>query len=279
MRTHHTPVFLKEAVYALDIKKNEQYIDATYGEGGHAREIVRNGGLLLAIDADIEQVNKDANTFKIVHGNFADIQEIAKQEGCLSVSGILFDFGLSMRQVREGGKGFSFENLNDSLDMRLSDKGMSASDYLNNADHETLQHDLMKYSEDIHSKEIANKIIQQRSVKAIETVQDLLHIVDTVVQRNMMTRRKTYARIFQALRIVINNEIENIKKALNGALNITKTDGKIVVITFHSIEDRVVKSFARSKSEYLIESIVDVGRNRQLAQFERSAVLRVLTII
>ena len=277
MRNKHTPVFLNEAVDALEIQKNEKYIDATYGEGGHSQEIIARGGRLLAIDADENQVKKSINSINVVQGNFADIQQIAESQSFTPVSGVLFDFGLSMGQIREGGKGFSFERRDDPLDMRLKETGMTVAEYLQSTDPETLTYELMKYSEDIYSPKIARKIIQMRSSEPIEKVQDLITIIDSVIKADMNTQKKSYARIFQALRIIVNDEMNNIKKGLQGALNITKKNGKIVIITFHSLEDRIVKSFARN-CELVQESVIHVEKNRRLASFERSAVLRVLTI-
>lgn len=275
MKKQHTSVFFEEAVSELNIQPGEKYIDATYGEGGHARKIFELGGLLLAIDADSAQVKKSDDNILVVHGNFSEIESIAQNHGFTFVSGILFDFGLSMGQIREGGKGLSFEKPLEILDMRLGD-GISVAEYLATVDHQSLTHALMKYSEDINSPQIANKIIQSRSRKKVQTVQDLKEIIDSVVHADMTTQKKSYARIFQALRIIVNDELENIKKALQGAVNIVKPGGVIVVITFHSLEDRIVKSFARNNKNALTEKIVDVGKMRTLASFERSATLRVL---
>ncbi len=278
MKNKHTPVFLTEAIDALEIQKDERYIDATYGEGGHSQEIINRGGRLLAIDADASQVKKSIDSIQVVHGNFADIEQIAKSESFTPVSGVLFDFGLSMGQIREGGKGFSFEMREDPLDMRLKETGMTVSEYLHNTDPETLKYELMKYSEDIYSPKIAQKITQMRSSQPIEKVQDLISIIDSVIKADMTTQKKSYARIFQALRIIVNDELNNIKKGLQGALNITRKNGKIVIITFHSLEDRIVKSFARN-GDLVEESVIHVEKKRRLAPFERSAVLRVLNVL
>lgn len=278
MITQHTPVFLDEAIKALAVKSGEKYIDATYGEGGHSAEIVRLGGNVLALDADASQVENGNDAIHVVHGNYRDIQEIAEKEGFTQVSGILFDFGLSMRQIRESSKGFSFEKREDPLDMRLGNTGMTVAEYLQTADPELLQHELMKYSEDVCSPAIAQKIVQTRSEKPVAKVQDLLTIIDSVVKTDMTTQRKSYARIFQALRIIINDELNTIKKGLHGAVNLTRTGGKIVVITFHSLEDRIVKAFARNSTK-VTETIIRVEKVRKLASFERSAELRVLTVL
>jgi len=278
MKNQHTPVFLTEAIDALEIQKDERYIDATYGEGGHSQEIINRGGRLLAIDADARQVKKSIDSIHVVLGNFADIEQIAESESFVPVSGVLFDFGLSMGQIREGGKGFSFEMREDPLDMRLKETGMTVSEYLQNTDPETLKYELMKYSEDIYSPKIAQKITQMRSSQQVEKVQDLISIIDSVIKADMTTQKKSYARIFQALRIIVNDELNNIKKGLQGALNITRKNGKIVIITFHSLEDRIVKSFARN-CDLVEESVIHVEKNRRLAPFERSAVLRVLNVL
>jgi len=276
MKNAHTPVFLTEAIDALDVQMGKKYIDATYGEGGHSKEIVKRGGQLLSIDADAAQVDKSINSLKVIHGNFADIEQIAQSQSFVPVAGILFDFGLSMGQIRNGRKGFSFEQREDPLDMRLNESGMTVAEYLQKTDGETLKYELMKYSEDIYSPKIAQKIVQNRSDHPLKTVSDLVTVIDSVVKADPTTKKKSYARIFQALRIIVNDEMENLKKGLQGALNITQQNGKIVIITFHSLEDRLVKSFARS-CDQVSEIVVNVEKMRRLASFERSAVLRVLT--
>jgi len=232
----------------------------------------------LAIDADARQVKKSIDSIHVVHGNFADIEQIAESQSFPPVSGVLFDFGLSMGQMREEGKGFSFEKRDDPLDMRLKESGMTVSEYLQHTDPEMLKYELMKYSEDIYSPKIAQKITKMRSSQPIEKVQDLISIIDSVIKADMTTQKKSYARVFQALRIIVNDEMNNIKKGLQGALNITRKNGKIVIITFHSLEDRIVKSFARS-SDLIEESVIHVEKNRRLSPFERSAVLRVLNVL
>lgn len=273
----HTPVFYKEAIDELAVKKGEMYIDATYGEGGHALEILRRGGKLLCIDLDLKQfVNKRLELITI-NDNFANIELVAKQNNFYPVSGVLFDFGLSMGQIRNSGKGFSYEAKDDLLDMRIGDMGTSAAELLNTQDFETLEHDLMKYSEDVVSPLVAKKIVEFRSKTDIKYVKDLIAIIDSVEQIEIKNRKKCYSRIFQALRIMVNNEMENILKALIGALAITKTGGKIVTISFHSLEDRIVKNFIKRNKAFVSDELKNIGKQRDLKSFERSAKLRVIT--
>jgi len=274
----HTPVLLKQVITALNIKNGGLYIDATAGQGGHLREIASLGGKVLGIDRDIQQIEKlrkefkDQSNIKLVQGNFAEIEQIAKTNVFFDIDGILFDLGLSMRQIENPGKGFSYKNKQDSLDMRLNEAiEMSAADLVNSLDEEKLYDKLARYSEDINSRVIAKTIIQERKKNEIKTVGDLLIIIDTVV---VDQKEKSYARIFQALRIMVNDEIGNLKKGLEGALRIIKDNGKVVVLTFHSVEDRIVKQFIRENNLKIIKT--DIKKSEKMP-FERSAILRVFS--
>jgi len=274
----HTPVLLKQVINALDIKSGGLYIDATVGQGGHLREIANLGGTVLGIDRDINQIEKLRKEFKdqpkirLVHGNFAEIEQIGKTNGFCPADGILFDLGLSMRQIENSGKGFSYKNKQDPLDMRLNEVSeMSAADLINSLEEEKLYDKLAKYSEDINSKAIVKTIIQERKKNEIKTVGDLVRIIDTVV---VDQKEKSYARIFQALRIMVNDEINNLKMGLGGALRIIKDGGKVVVLTFHSVEDRIVKKFIRKNNLEIIKT--DIRKSEKMP-FERSAILRVFS--
>lgn len=269
----HTSVFLEEAVEALDIQKGKKYIDATFGEGGHARLIQSKGGIVLGIDADKIQATKEEE-LTVVHGNFGDIKVIAEKHDFVPASGILFDFGLSMVQLKTGGKGLSYKNDEESLDMRLGEEGQPAYDYLNTATYEDLAELITKYSEDLSSERIARRIVVYRSKKPIGTVGDLKTIINEATRLSGTSLEKTYARIFQAVRIIVNDEMTQIQRGLEGAYEILDQRGKIVIISFHSVEDRIVKAFVRSKG--LKQQRISVRKNRKLQTFERSATLRVI---
>jgi 16S rRNA (cytosine1402-N4)-methyltransferase len=276
----HTSVFLDEAIASLNITKNGTYIDATYGKGGHARGIAAQGGKVLAIEWDPTQIPLEKQKgIEIARGNYADMEFIAGEYGFIPADGILFDFGLSMNQLEEGNRGLSYRKLDEPLDMRISKEGKTAMEILNEHSEEELADLFMKFSEEIKSKDIAKQVVIARRKKEIKTVEDLRTIIDKALKNVSKSRElaeKVYARIFQALRIIVNEEFNNINKALEGALHIVKPGGRIVIITFHSLEDRIVKLFARQHAHEVIEEKVDVEKIRKLRSFERSAILRII---
>lgn len=276
----HTSVFLEEAIASLNIQKKGKYIDATYGKGGHSRAIVEAGGQVLAIEWDPSQIPQTKQKgIEIAKGNFADIQFIAQEYNFSPVDGILFDFGLSMNQLEDGKKGLSFRKLEDPLDMRISNEGTTAAEILNTYSEQELIDSLMKFSEEIKTKDIVKQIIIARRRNKFETVEDLVSAIDKALKdlsNNKEFAQKVYARIFQALRIMVNEEFNNINKGLEDGLRILKPGGRIVTITFHSLEDRIVKLFARQHKAEVIEEKIDVEKSRKLRSFERSATLRIL---
>jgi 16S rRNA (cytosine1402-N4)-methyltransferase len=278
----YTPVLLQEAIVALQIEPTGRYIDATLGEGGHFQEMLKHGCEALGMDWDAKQVEKMRSRLnvakaKVVQGNYAEIESIAAKESFVPVDGVLFDLGLSMEQLNAGKKGFSYKNLAEPLDMRISDAlDGTAADLLNTLNVESLFEVFAKYSEELDSQIIAEKVIEFRKNKPFDKVGDLVFVVKEALksckQKHLHMQNKTLARIFQSLRIVVNNEFENIRKGLEGALKITKKGGNVVIITFHSLEDRVVKQFIRSKN-LKFEEIVRGDREKS---YERSATLRVI---
>jgi len=270
----HTPVLLKEAIAALEVKKGEGYIDATFGEGGHSREILKLGGRVLGIEWDERKFKVQGSRLKVfknlrlVWGNFRDIEKIAKENGFYPVDGVLFDLGLSMEQIEKSGRGFSFKKKSEPLDMRISQTlKKTAADIVNNLSAQELYEIFARNSEEINSWAIAQAIVSARRLKKIVTVGDLLAAVDE--------KEEVLRRIFQALRIEVNDEFTNLKKGLLGAVNILKKEGRVVVITFHPGEDRLVKQFVRQgQLKFLTVKpvIKKLGR-----RFERSAKLRVFS--
>ncbi len=272
----HRSVFLDEAVRALNIMQGKKYVDATYGQGGHSGLIASLGGEVIGIDQDLNQVNK-AKDFKVYNGNFSQIKAIVKKHGWGKIDGIIFDLGLSMDQIKYGGIGLSYRNDNEILDMRLSHEGLTASQILNELPEADLISQLSKYSEDIYSKKIAEEIVRKRQKRDTPwTVADLQEVVDKVTGLGKDNSKKTLARIFQALRMIVNNEISNLKVALNDAFELLEKDGVMVVITFHSVEDRVVKQIFNSLKDVSKNERINVAKKRKLLSFERSATLRVL---
>ncbi|OGK25188.1 16S rRNA (cytosine(1402)-N(4))-methyltransferase [Candidatus Roizmanbacteria bacterium RIFCSPLOWO2_01_FULL_37_12] len=274
----HTPVLLKEAVEGLSIKKDGLYIDATVGEGGHLIQIAQLGGKVLGIEIDRNQINKlTIDNSKIIQGNFKDIEKIAIENNFFPVDGILLDLGLSVKQIKNSGRGFSYRNLEEPLDMRLSTTfETTASKVVNSLSQDELYEIFAKYSEDINSLAISKVLVRARTIKPIEKVKDLINIINQVIgeTRYSTLGDKTYARIFQALRIAVNNEIENLRNALAGSLRILKKTGRVVVISFHSIEDRTVKQFISNNNLKQFNKKVIVSKRG--LEFERSAKMRII---
>ncbi len=277
----HTSVFLNETVRELHVTAGGKYIDGTFGEGGHAQAIVAAGGIVLGIEADILQHQKHTeSSIRVIHGNFKDIEHISKESDFFPVQGVLLDLGLSMEQLNKSRRGFSFRKPEEPLDMRIGESDITAAEILQKTEKSELETILAKYSEDQFAQAIAQQIVALRSHQPFSTVADLTSVVrNTLNKKNITSEQvieKTYARIFQALRIYVNDEFDSLRKALEGSLSIVSPGGRIVIITFHSLEDRIVKLFARERSETIKHIRVEVGKERKLQKFERSAQLRVL---
>jgi 16S rRNA (cytosine1402-N4)-methyltransferase len=273
----HTPVLLQPALDALNIRKGGLYIDATFGQGGYSREILKRGGRVLAIDYDGSQarwLNKSDKMILVVD-NFSRIESLAKSYGFFPADGVVADLGLSMDQLAGNGRGFSYKNDQDPLDMRINKSSeVSGCDIINSYSQEKLYEVFSKNSEEVNSRSVADAVVVSRRIKKIETVGDLKKIIDGVVGRE---DARTKARIFQALRIEVNQEFANLKLFLEGAVGILKKEGRLVVVTFHSLEDRIVKSFARNRG------FKETGKKnfgfQKRSRFERSAMLRVISKI
>ena len=273
----HTPVLLKQTSEALEVKKDGLYIDATAGEGGHLKKILEVGGRVLGIDADQEQLEnleirfKNVENLKLVCANFKDIENIAKKNGFFPVDGIVFDLGLSMRQIEKSGRGFSYNKPLEPLDMRLDqNQEIKASDIINSLSVQDLYEVFSKNSEELGSWAIAKAIFSARRLRRIERVGDLLRALE-----KLGVSEGAKARIFQALRMEVNKEKGNLEGGLEGGLRILKTGGKMVVLTFHSVEDRWVKRFISAHKKVLRESGL-VKADRKGDSFERSSKLRII---
>ncbi len=257
MSSYHTPVLLKESIDALEIKENGTYIDATLGGGGHSREILSKlgtKGRLLVFDKDSDAIKNapDDKRVVVVHNNFRFIHNFVHYYGFDYVDGIIADLGVSSHQFDTSDRGFSFRFESD-LDMRmntLSDK--SAIDILNNYREEDLARVLKLYGELDNSKKIANLICTAREVNHIITTADLCKALEKVMPP--VSEHKFLAKIYQALRIEVNGEMSSLEYFLKGAKRSLREGGKISVITYHSLEDRMVKNYFRSGSIDGIES-------------------------
>jgi 16S rRNA (cytosine1402-N4)-methyltransferase len=275
----HHPVLIDEVIVHLQIKKDGLYIDATLGEGGYTRKILELGGKVFAMDLDKAQISNfqsqisNNKNLTLVQGNFKDIEKIAKEQGFFPVDGVVFDLGLSMRQLSESGRGFSYKNENEILDMRLDlNEEQTAADYLNSLSEQNLYELFAKNAEELNSWSITRALIFARKIRKIETVGDLNRVIEEAIGKKDSA---VSARIFQSLRIEVNHEFENLRKGLEGALKLIKNDGKVLVITFHSREDRIVKLFAK-ENRLKFETKKPVISKSDL-RFERSAKLRIIT--
>lgn len=255
----HIPVLLNEVVEYLNPKPGENFIDCTIGEAGHALAILERAkptGKLLGIDADLKAIKRIESQEKLIliQGNFKDLKKIVEREVFQPVSGILFDLGLSSWQIEESGRGFSFKK-DEPLKMTFNDQGLTAEEVVNKWPEEALREIFIKYGEEKYSKRIAKQIIEKRKEKPIKTTLQLKEIVEKATPFSEARRGgigRVLARIFQALRIVVNDELENLKQGLEQALEILKPKGRLVVISFHSLEDRIVKNFFRENKSLKI---------------------------
>lgn len=251
----HQPVLLNEVIKYLHPQPGENFIDCTIGMGGHSLAIlekIQPDGKVLGIDIDLASLKRIRPKQGLipVHGNFKDLKKIVKENRFESINGILFDLGLSSWQIEESGKGFTFKK-DEPLIMILNDKQeVTAQEIINTWPEESLIEIFKKYGEEKHGRRIVKEIVAQRKLTLIKTTFQLKEIIRKAVPVSN-TRRgridRVCARIFQALRIVINDELENLRQGLKQAMEIIVPEGKIVVISFHSLEDRIVKNFFRDK--------------------------------
>ncbi|MDI6603256.1 MAG: 16S rRNA (cytosine(1402)-N(4))-methyltransferase RsmH [Patescibacteria group bacterium] len=241
----HIPVLQKEVLQYLNPKPNENFIDATYGEGGHTLAILeRNGprGKILGIDWEIRVRYKNERLI-LVQDNFANLKEIVEKYKFQPVQGILFDLGLSSWHLEKSGRGFSFKK-REPLDMRYSlENKLCAEKIVNYWSKFDIEKILREYGQERKAKRVAEKIIEERKIKPIKTTVQLREIINKA--------RTTPRRTFQALRIAVNDELENLKKVLPQALEILEPGGRLVIISFHSLEDRIVKNFLKGNQNLL----------------------------
>jgi 16S rRNA (cytosine1402-N4)-methyltransferase len=246
----HITVLLSEAVEHLVLKKNGVYVDCTFGRGGHSRlilEKLNQEGRLIAIDRDksaYEEGLKIKDTrFEIVHAHFSEIDEVLAAKGISKVDGVLLDLGISSPQIDQGDRGFSFR-FDGHLDMRMDQtKGLTAAELLKKIEQKELEKILKEYGEEKFARRISTAIIKERDeVGSIETTKQLAKIVADHMPKKEIGQDPA-TRTFQALRIYVNRELEELKEALPKILELLKTDGIMVVISFHSLEDRIVKQF------------------------------------
>ena len=247
----HIPVLLNEVLDLVCIKPEGIYIDCTIGEGGHAEtilDIIYPKGFLIGIDCDRavleiteSRLKKFAGSFKLVHGNFSNITDICSQLNIKAVDGIIFDVGMSSYQIDNPERGFSF-NKNGPLDMRMDrSSNLTAQSLISNSSYDELTKIFFEYGEERYSRKIASKIIAERNKRPIQTTFELVSVIKKAIPLRRY-RIHPATRIFQALRIATNNELENLSKTITDGFSLLKKEGRMVIISFHSLEDRIAKN-------------------------------------
>lgn len=251
----HYSVLKNELIDSLKIKEDGIYVDATLGYAGDSKEILKRikKGYLFAFDQDIEAINYSnevlksiGNNYKIFNTNFSNMVECLEKEDIKKVDGIIFDLGFSSPQIDNAKRGFSFMQ-DGPLDMRMSSEGISAKDIIDTYKLEDLTKIFYDYGEEKLSKVIAKKIVENKN--NINSTLDLVEIIKKAVGANYFYKNHPERKIFQALRIEVNNELNILEEILPKAINILKKGGLLAVITFHSKEDRIVKNIFRKYSE------------------------------
>jgi len=247
--TYHVPVLLNESIDGLAIKPDGIYVDVTFGGGGHSKEILRRlgkKGHLYSFDQDPDAekniVNDDRFTF--VRSNFRYVKNWMRYYGVDHIDGLLADLGVSSHHFDDETRGFSFR-FDAPLDMRMNKRaGTTAAEILNNYDEEQLADIFYIYGELKNARKIAAAITKARNEKRIETTDDFLHVTEKLFQRER--EKKEMAKMFQALRIEVNHEMDALKEMLNGAMETLCEGGRLSVITYHSLEDRIVKNMMKA---------------------------------
>ena len=256
MEFSHVSVLLYEAVDGLNIRPDGIYIDGTAGGGGHSAEIISRltSGRLYSIDQDPDAIATVTERFKdddrstILQGNFGDMKALLNDVGVYAVDGVLLDIGVSSHQLDDGSRGFSYHE-DAPLDMRMSQSGETAADLVNTLDVGELSRIISLYGEEKYAFSIAKGIVRAREIKPIETTLELAEIVKENVPQKVRRDGHPARKTFQALRIAVNHELDVLESGLQGAFELLSQGGRLSVITFHSLEDRIVKQFMRDKAQ------------------------------
>jgi len=292
---NHIPVLLKEVLKSFNPQPGENFIDCTVGLAGHALPLLEKNkpdGKVLGIEIDkkvLEILKKKitAERLILVQGNFADLKKIAEENSFYPINGILFDLGMSSWQIEKSGRGFSFQR-DEPLDMRFgnrtskSPQSLTAEEIINQWPEEELVKIFKEYGQERYARRIAYRVCQTRRIQPIKSTHQLVEIIQQAVPNRYQHRRIHFAtRAFQALRIAVNDELNNLKKALPQALEILEKNGQLAIISFHSLEDRIVKIFFRETAKegnlkILTKKPIRPGREEMnLNPRSRSAKLRV----
>ncbi|OFY71436.1 MAG: 16S rRNA (cytosine(1402)-N(4))-methyltransferase [Bacteroidetes bacterium RBG_13_42_15] len=245
---YHVPALLDESIRGLNIRPDGIYVDVTFGGGGHSMEILkrlRKGRLIVFDqDEDASQNVPDDRRLIFLNQNFRFLKNNLKFNGISSIDGLIADLGVSFHQFDEPERGFTFRQ-DVPLDMRMNKKGpVTAASLLKTLDEVSLAKIMYDFGELVNSRRIAREIVMARAVKPLTTVNDMINAIGKLAPPRQ--EHKFYARVFQALRIAVNHEIDYLREMLEQALDVLKKDGRLVVITYHSLEDRVVKNFMKT---------------------------------
>lgn len=244
----HIPVLLHEVLKQLKIRPDGIYVDGTVGGAGHATQIARalsDGGRLIGLDRDPDAVETATQRLAsypatVVASNYDEMDTVLAEMGIESVDGVLLDLGVSSHQLDEVERGFSY-NHEAPLDMRMSQSGMTAGELINSVPEEEFSRILFTYGEEKYARCIVRKIVLARAEKPIETTTELAQLIQSVVPARERRLKNSCRKSFQAIRIAVNGELDHLQKGLEAAFSVLKPGGRLVVITFHSLEDRIVK--------------------------------------
>lgn len=247
----HISVLLNESINGLNLKENGIYVDCTLGYAGHSSEILKRitRGCLFAIDQDVEAIaysqvklSSIAENFEIINSNFVNIKEELEKRNIHKVDGILFDLGVSSPQLDEQERGFSYHN-DAKLDMRMNQsQELSAHVVVNTYSEDALVRIFFNYGEEKYARSIARNIVKYRENKEIETTLELVDIIKNSVPEKAKRDKHPARKVFQAIRIEVNNELDILDKTMRDSLSMLNVGGRIAVITFHSLEDRIIKN-------------------------------------
>jgi 16S rRNA (cytosine1402-N4)-methyltransferase len=251
----HTPVLLSEMLRALDVRSGGAYLDATFGAGGYAGAILQAGAArVFAIDRDPAAVARGRELaatcprFTMLEGRFGDMAELLAVHGIRQLDGVVLDLGVSSMQLDDPWRGFSFA-ADGPLDMRMSGAGMSAAEVVDRADVDTLTEILRRYGEEPAARRIARAVVERRQQRPLERTHELAQLIADVVGGGRPGRIDPATRTFQALRIHVNDELGELERALSAAEALLAPGGRLVVVAFHSLEDRIVKRFLAGRSD------------------------------
>ena len=258
MAYRHIPVMLNEAIHYLNCRPGKTYTDCTLGGSGHAKAICERilpDGLLIGIDQDIDAITNAqkalqsySSNIRLFHGNFINLPQFLAQIKIDAVDGILLDLGLSLHQLENSGRGFSFQK-DEPLDMRMDKRSaIQAGDLVNNSAEQALRNIFKTYGEERWSKQIARRIAKQRSQKKIQTSRELAQIIYEAVPRRKPVEQRIHpaTRVFMALRIAVNEELEVLSRFMDGVSDWLNPQGRLCVLSFHSLEDRIIKQHIKA---------------------------------